>query len=752
MNPHSINQPDVNLERNLDSEGREQIDSLIELLIEPETDKEDTELSQQQSDADLSIAQAWNALSEASVEEGDLSETQLEDYDNTEARDREIEVEIDSEPEPTLAEAVEYRAFLRQTIDSDPESSEIEVDNAAAINSLEKVEAIDTEQASTEELADAVNSLIPLIVSLLEFKLDNSQEGIIQTVRPVIDRLIQERTAEDSPKMASAIARLLPAAIEDEIKLNPQAIARAIAPEIALSIRQQILLDKDAIPETLGPEMGKAIKAQIESEKDAMVDALYPVIGNTIAKYMVEVVREINAKVERNFSLEGIKRKFQAKMQGVSEAELIFKESVGYRVRAIFLIDKDSGLVIQEIQLPGEEHLDSDMLAGMLTAIRSFANDCIASGSELDSIDYGDWQIPIEVGGYCYLAVIVAGEPPKDFIVKIRKILGEIILEHDEVIQNFDGNTALVPVAIKNKLQKLTQTEPAKPRSSSPILLWLLILLLGLSLIFWGRVGHRSQIAERIEQFAATQLDAAPELSVYRLDPTVEEGKLTIKGRVPSNYLRDRAAVVVGDLARQNQLEVNNQILAVDVPPDLDVVRGEIERLTNLFNQRAQVSIRTDYQDRTLTVTGFVLDPAVRQTIGRTFRQIPGVVQVVFDLDSRLPLVQQQIFFNSGSNKLNLGDNFSKINAVKQLLQRYPQLHLKLVVHSDDVGSAVINRKLGNKRCQNVKNALVVRGIKANRLTTNCNSPISAKTTDNNGALWSKQYVSFEPFIPANSQ
>ncbi|MEY2833810.1 MAG: hypothetical protein RLZZ574_3069, partial [Cyanobacteriota bacterium] len=164
------------------------------------------------------------------------------------------------------------------------------------MTTIEEVERIATEKATPEDLADAVNSLIPLIVGLLEFKLDNSRSGIIQTIRPVLDRLIEERTQEDSPKMAAAIARILPAAIEDEIRLNPLAIARAIAPEIALAIREQIRLDKEAIPETLGPEMGKAIKAQIESSKDAMVDALYPVIGTTIAKYMVEVVQDINSK------------------------------------------------------------------------------------------------------------------------------------------------------------------------------------------------------------------------------------------------------------------------------------------------------------------------------------------------------------------------------------------------------------------------------------------------------------------------
>ncbi|MGL5832290.1 MAG: OmpA family protein [Waterburya sp.] len=630
-----------------------------------------------------------------------------------------------------------------------------EISKTPDMTTLEEVQSIKTEIATPEDLADAVNSLIPLIVGLLEFKLDNSREGILQTVRPVLDRLIEERSIEDLPKMAAAIAKILPEAIEAEIKLNPQAIAKAIAPEIALSIKEQILLDASAISQTLGPEMGKAIKTQIELERDAMVDALYPVIGSTIAKYMVEVVQDINSRVEKTLSFEGIKRKFQAKIQGVSEAELIFKESIGYRVRAIFLIDKDSGLVIQEIQIPGEKQgekqLDSDMLAGMLTAIRSFANDCIASGSELGAIDYGDWQIPLEVAGYCYLAVIVAGEPPREFITKTRRVLGEIVMEHNQAIQNFNGNLADVPVAIKTKLEQLTETkQQTSQKSSTPLLLWLLIFLLSLVLVPWGIGNYRARVAHHIEQFTAIQLDAAPELSVYRLDPTVTQSKLIIKGRVPDQYLRDRAQTIVQGIADQNKLQIDNQIVAVNVPASPSLITGEMQRLTKLFNQQPQVSIQTNYQLQTLSIQGFVLDESTRQTIGEAFKQIPGVEQVVFNLDQQLPIVKQRIYFKSGSAELDFADNFSKIKAIKSILQQHPQLSLRLVVHSDDIGSTVINQRLGQKRCQSVKTALVARGIQANRLITNCNLLFSAKNKDNSQGTWLKRYVSFEPLISPN--
>ena len=441
---------------------------------------------------------------------------------------------------------VEYQAFLKQAIEpqqqsiSDPEAdppSSRQVTFDEAIEPVAKDSSeLQTQPDSAKDLdvVDSVNTLIPLMVELLKYKIDDSQETIIKAVTPVLDRIIEQRSLEDSPKMAAAIAKILPHAITKGMNLTPEEIAKAIAPELALCIKEQIRLDRDAIAEALGSEMGKAIKSQIELEKDAMVDALYPIIGSTISKYMVEVVQDINRKVENTLSPEGIKRKVKAKIQGVSEAELIFRESIGYYVQAVFLIAKDSGIVIEEIKREADRHLDSDLIAGMLTAIRSFANDCITSGSELDAIDYGDWQIPIEVAGYCYLAVVVKGEPSKEFRVRIRRVLGEIVLKHGKAIANYQGDMTTVPPQVNLLLSELIEEKKKlqkSQRSASPLtLLWLITFILGIVFIPWGIINHRANIAQNIEQITAAKLDAAPELSIYRLEPYVNRGILTKLG------------------------------------------------------------------------------------------------------------------------------------------------------------------------------------------------------------------------------
>ena len=754
MNSDPENLSSTPKKENSSASEAESIDDLINFLLEPETSAKESTSKVQNTIDYADYAKLSSEEIELLKENFDLEQT-IDDENSTtgsncEAEDlagTAIEVEIKSVAEPTLVEAVEYQAFLQQTVE--PKTTEAEIEQ---VSSLEEVAAIDTGKASPEDLADAVNSLIPLIVELLQFKLNNSKEGVIQTVRPILDQLIEQRTLEDSQKMADAIAKILPDAITAEINFAPEAIARAIAPEIASSIREQILLNEQAIPQVLGPEMGKAIKAQIESERDAMVDALYPVIGSTISKYMVELIQDINCKVESTFSPKGIKRKIKARIQGVSEAELIFKESIGYHVRAIFLINKNSGLVIQEIQVAGTEYLDSDLVAGMLTAIRSFANDCISANSELDSIDYGGWQIPLEVAGYCYLAVVVEGEPPQKFVTKIRRVLGEIVMEYDNVIKDFDGNIANVPPGIRTKLEQLIESKQGNPQkpASSLILLWLLIFSMSIVFVPWGIVNYRARVAHKIEQIAATQLDTTPELSIYRLDPQVKAGKLTVTGRVPSDYLRTQAGIITQKIASQHQLQLDNQIVTINVPVNPSLVTGEIRRLTKLFNQQPQVAIETNYAPKVLTVKGFILDKTIHKSINQAFQEIPGIEQIVFNVRGQLPLVEQRIFFNPGSSKLDIADNLSKIKATKKLLRTYPQLHLKLVVHSDGSGSTKINQRLGKQRCQVVKTALIEAAIEPTRLILNCNDPILPSNKANNRPWWSNRYVRFEPFIPPN--
>ena len=509
------------------------------------------------------------------------------------------------------------------------------------------------------ELAATLDSLIPLIVELSKSQADSSQEYILQAIVPIIDRVIQQRSTQDSQRMAAAIAHILPDAIRQEINNTPESIGKALAPEIALSIKEQTLLDEGAIAKAMGSEMGKAIKNQIEMERDAMVDALYPVIGSTISKYMNEVVQSINEKVDNALSPVGIRRKIRAKIQGVSEAELIIKESLPYNIRAIFLIHKASGLIIRELQPTIEEPLEGDLLAGMLTAIRSFANDCLVSDSELDEIDYDNFQILFETAGYCYLAVVVNGKPDRSFRDRMRTTFSNIIMLHADVIEQYQGNPATIPESLQSLLEEIAYQGKKEASGKSPkSLYWLVAIVLSGILIPWGIIKYRGSVAHRIERAVAVELDANPELSVYRLTPEVKKGRLTLAGRVPSDYLKSLAANVSNQIATAEDLSLNNQIVAVDVPPDPTVTAREVAQITEIINQNSQVVIDTNYRNGTVTINSSILDETARENLITNFQNIPGVENVVFVINQQLPTLETQIYFPSGTTQFTSAEKF----------------------------------------------------------------------------------------------
>jgi outer membrane protein OmpA-like peptidoglycan-associated protein len=544
------------------------------------------------------------------------------------------------------------------------------------------------------EPTELVNPLLPLMAELMESKIDESKEDIFEVMVPVIDRAIAERGHQDRVAMSKALSHVIPGAITEHIHEDPENVAHALA-----------------------PTMGAAIREQIHLERDAMVDALYPVIGNTVSKYMGELVQSINEKIEKTLSVEGITRKVRARMQGVSEAELIFRESMKFAVRAVFLIHKESGLAIAEAQPEDMDKLESEMIAGMLTAIRSFANDTLSVGetaSELHEIEYDTFQIELEVAGYCYLAVVVQGEPTSQFLSKMRNTLSKIVERYHQPIKNFDGDPETVPEEIPTLLNQLSQAHQeeliTKSRRHPPALLVIFLLLLGI-FGFWGwRHWQQQFLIGKIEK----AWNSTPSLAIYQLQAQAKGSEVVLSGKLPTASLRQQAGNIAA--ATVENRTVDNQIVAADVPPYPEQIAGEVQRLTKVFNQEEGIEIATTYGNGELTVTGQVQNPTDARRITTAMEQIPGLPKLVVALQFGDVPVTTRLYFPAGSNQLSPTALQELVLPVVQFLQDHPQLQLTIIGHTDPSGDRATNEKLSQQRAKAVQKALQNQGIDSQRL------------------------------------
>ena len=574
------------------------------------------------------------------------------------------------------------------------------------------------------EPAALTELLLPYVAELLSRKIAESKEEMVQAVAPIIDQAIQSRGEQDQASMSAAIAPFIAEAIVQQTNHSPEAIANAIAPTI-----------------------GKAMKEQIRLEQDAMVDALYPIIGSTIAKYMAEALQSINQQIETTFSPEGIRRKIRAKLQGVSEAELILKQAMPFTIQAIFLIHKASGLLIAEIQSVGNQSLESEMLAGMLTAIRSFANDCMAQAgrtSELDQIDYGGAKIILEVAGYCYLAVVLQGEPPRSFMVKLRQTLSLLVKEYGNQLETFDGDPESVPVAMTVSLEALRDhfvgDRPVQT-NKPPLVLTGAVGLLALLSIPWGLYQYHQDIVRQAEAKTALALASTPALAVYRLDVAASRGTLILTGRLPNPVLRWRAEQVAQRAAPNWSLD--NQILAVEVPPDPLLAAAEVKRVTTLFNQTHGTALTARYAEGRIWVEGSLRRTLAASTVTQAYAQIPGVRSVTNTVNSPPLQIPIRIYFKPASAIMEPVDNGYKIGQAIAFLQQYPHQNLHLIGHSDQLTDAGENEALALQRALAVRAALVNQGAALNRLQVFSGAELAP--AKNKPLVWRHRYVEFVP-------
>jgi flagellar motor protein MotB len=597
-----------------------------------------------------------------------------------------------------------------------------------------------------------INLLLPHFTELFNRKVAEASDEMAEALAPIVDGAIYKRSQTHKSSLIATLGPLLPDGIREVIKRHPHEIAKALSPEIAIAIQEQIRLDRDAIAETLGPEMGRAIKHQIELERDAMVDALYPVIGNTISKYMTEAIRSINEKVEKAFSPEGFSRKIRSKMQGVSEAELILKESIPFTTQAVFLIHKASGLIIAEVQKSGRAHLEADMIGGMLTAIRSFVKDCIVQAgelSELNEVEYGDSKILTEVAGYCYLAVVIKGEPSKYFIHEFRETLANIIMKYSAAMENFEGDPSTIPDAIPtllDRLMNLPELERKKDAKAPLALVGIIAGVLGIMLLPWGYYQYRQGVEKQILTDISQALIATPELSVYHLNQEVKGDRIKLTGRLPNPELRKKAETVTKITAPT--WKIDNQIIAVDVPPDPVIVQAEVKRITKVLNLMEGVSLSSSYVHRKVTIEGTVMEMTDAGKIAQAFKQIPGLQSVVSTIKLNPLKINTRVYFDAGSERLSPSYQ-DTINTIKEFLKQYPLKHLKITGHSDRQGSPTLNQKLALNRAEAVRNALVEAGVDPKRLQiVGVNNP--PQDVESSQPLLLSRCVTFEPLTVSN--
>ncbi len=178
---------------------------------------------------------------------------------------------------------------------------------------------------------------------------------------------------------------------------------------------------------------------------------------------LVDAFRELaatrNVKVLNGAASADISQPFLifSKAFGKVMEKPLFEEQEIKKFVKIFAVNR-SGLLAAQTS-SGDEELDGDIFAGMLSAVQGFVRDSFDSDSfgqeggknaSLGRLEYGDMKILMEHGEHLFLTAVFSGSEHPDMKGVIRRTLQEIEEKNHDILENWTGKMEeLEPIQVE---------------------------------------------------------------------------------------------------------------------------------------------------------------------------------------------------------------------------------------------------------------------------------------------------------------
>lgn len=319
-------------------------------------------------------------------------------------------------------------------------------------------------------------------------------------------RLLRNRIA-DLESRTTDVAEVLPQALN---RAAPSGLSSALTGPIAASLRRVARRERKMLAEVMFPVM-------------------MPAIRRAVLETLRAWVKTVNQVIDHSFSIRGMSWRWQALRTGVPFSEIVLKHTLIYRVEQVFLIHRESGLLLAHQFHPDVVTRDSNAVSAMLTAIQDFMHDSFdASGeTELASVDVGALTLWVEHDEFAYLACAIRGVPPESLRSAMRDLLDNVLNAFGSQIRSFSGDTKdLDGVELLMEEALDSMGAESQPGSLTPYLLAVLAMVL------LGWVGLRTY-----RMFTDRSSHVAHVTQVLRKEPgylvqsvEISDGSMMVRG------------------------------------------------------------------------------------------------------------------------------------------------------------------------------------------------------------------------------
>jgi outer membrane protein OmpA-like peptidoglycan-associated protein len=484
--------------------------------------------------------------------------------------------------------------------------------------------------------------------------------------------------------------------------LNPQRqveeVSRVLPAAIAVRSRRD-----DELTTALAPTVSAALEHSVRKNPQPLADALFPIMGPAIRKAIAAALsgmaQSFNQTLTHSMSARGLSWRWEALRTGRPFSEVVLVHTLLFRVEQVFLIHKETGLLLRHVSHASAAVQDADMVSGMLTAIQDFVRDSFATrpGEQLETLQVGGLTVWIEQGPQAILAGVIRGNAPPQLREVFQETLEKIHLQYGGKLKSFAGDPepfAGAEPLLEDCFQSGYDLEKhginAK-RKLSPLTVIVSVVVLGLAV--WGFFWLRDRW--RWDTYVQ-RLRAEPGIVVT--DTGRQSGKHFVAGlrdplsRDPANIIQDTGLNSAAVVERWQPFQA--------LTPDFVLARAK-------KSLEPPATVRLLLNDGVLEAQGFASHQWVLET-RRVARLLPGVTQFREDKLFDLERIENPLLMFDLSQTQIRSDQQEKL---KQLLAEIEHLRelagekkvrLEITGHADGSGTETQNSTLSQGRAETV--------------------------------------------------
>jgi outer membrane protein OmpA-like peptidoglycan-associated protein len=500
-----------------------------------------------------------------------------------------------------------------------------------------------------------------------------------------------------------------------------------------------MLLRKDdpQMTRALAPTVEEAITSSVRRNPRPLADALFPIFGPAIRKAIAaslsSMLESLNQTLEHSVSWRALQWRVTALRTGKSFAEVVLLNTLLYRVEQVFLIERESGLLLQHVRSAAVRTEDADMVAGMLTAIRDFARDSfrVADDETLDNFRIGELSVWVEQGPHAILAVVIRGNAPGELRERMQEALEHVHARMGDALASFSGDTAPFEV-VQPALESCLESRYQPPRKGIPPVVWIAVAGLVIAIGAWMYLAYEARARWN---WYLDALRAEPGVVVVSSDR--RDGRYVVSG-LRDPLARDPASLL-GAAGLSEEDVAGQWELYQALEPSIVLARAR-----QLLQAPESVTFSVD--GGTLTAAGAAPVGWIRES-RRLAPLVPGVSR--FDtaslVDAELrrigdELSSSPLLFVRGTMNVEAGtetaltahlERLRQLDALAELAGG--PLFIEIVGHADGDGSPQTNDSLSVSRANVVRSAIEALRLPNIRTTARgvgSSQPASAGTTE----------------------